>query len=129
MKIETSSLGSCSVVKGGDRISLGLVDENGEEVEIKVSTADAHSIAMTLPRLLKGCLKEKYRDAGLRYAFPLDMWKVEAALDGNQVIMTFVTGSGYEVSFATRPDMCRSLGSALYESTKQRISTATAIPG
>ena len=37
MKIEASSLSTCSVVNGGDRISLGLVDENGQEVEIKVS--------------------------------------------------------------------------------------------
>ncbi len=109
MKIEASSLSTCSVVSGGDRISLGLVDENGQEIEIKVSAADAHSIAMTLPQLLNKSLKEKYHDNALRYAVPLETWKVEAASDGHQVIMTFATSGGYEVSFATRPDMCRSL--------------------
>ena len=128
MKIEASSLCTCSVVNGGDRISLGLVDEMGWEIEIKVSTADAHSIAMTLPRLLNSSLKEKYRDTNLRYAVPMEMWKVEAASDGRQVIMTLVTGGGYEVSFATNPDMCRSLGLALFESTERRIAEAEAAP-
>jgi hypothetical protein len=123
MKIEASGLTTCCVVKGGDHISLGLLDRNGETVEIEVSAADACSIAMSLPRLLNGSLREKYADPSLRYVFPLDMWKVEAASDGTQVIMTFQTGGGYEVSFSTRPDMCQSLGGALAESTETGLPT------
>lgn len=62
MKIETSSLGTCAVVKGGDKISLGLVDENGQPIEIKISASEACAIAMTLPSLLKGLLRAKYSD-------------------------------------------------------------------
>lgn len=123
MKIETSSLGTCAVVKGGDKISLGLVDENGQPIEIKISASDACAIAMTLPRLLKSSLKERYCDDTLRYVFPLDQWQVEAASDGRQVILTFATGQGYEVSFSTKPEMCRTLGSALHDSTQQRMAS------
>lgn len=126
MKIEANSLGTCAVVKGGERISLGLVDAQGRNVEIQVSASDACAIAMTLPRLLRHSLTEKYRDPSLRYIFPLDTWQVEAASDGRQVILTFATGGGFEVSFATRPTTCRSLGSALYESTETRVAKGLA---
>jgi len=119
LKIETSSLGTCSIAKGGDRLSLGFVDENGRDVEIKISAVDACAIAMTLPRLLRNSLWEKYHDTSLRYAFPLDTWQVEAASDGPQVILTFATGAGFEVSFSANPQTCSSLGSALFESTQQ----------
>ena len=119
MKIEASSLTTCSVVDGGERIALCLVDENGEPVEIEVSASDACAIAMTLPRLVRDSLVEKYRDDSLRYVFPLDDWQVEAASDGHQLILTFTTGHGFEVSFVTPRDICRSLGSALHESSEQ----------
>ena len=119
MKIEASSLTTCSVVEGGDHISLGLIDDAGRPVELKVSAADACAIAMTLPTLLKKSLKEKYQDPTLRYVFPLDTWQVEAASDGKQIIVTLTTGQGFEVSFGTKPETCRSLSSALHESTAQ----------
>lgn len=120
MKIEASSLTTCTVVNGGDSISLGLVDGFGRPVEIKVSASDACAIAMTLPGLLKKSLLEKYRDPSLRYVFPLDSWQVETASDGSQVIMTLTTGTGFEVSFGSGPDTCRSLGSALHEGTRTK---------
>lgn len=119
MKIEASSLTNCSVVNGGERIALRLVDENGEPVEIEVSASDACAMAMTLPRLVRDSLVEKYRDDTLRYVFPLDDWQVEAASDGRQLILTFATGHGFEVSFVTPLDTCRSLGSALHQSSEQ----------
>lgn len=124
MKIAASSLGACSVAKGGDRISLGFVDDEGKDIEICVAAADACAIAMTLPRLLKDSLTEKYRDPALRYVFPLDMWQVEAASDGAQMIMTFSTGGGFEVSFSAKPDWGRSLAMALMEGTEERLTTA-----
>lgn len=124
MKIQASALTKCSVVKGGDAISLGLVDENGETVELKVSTADACAIAMTLPRLLKDSIKEKYRDDSLRYVFPLDEWQVEAAANGSQIIVTLMTGDGFEVSFTSKPDTCHSLGVALRGGLEERARRA-----
>lgn len=124
MKIETSALSTCSVVKGGDRISLGLVDEEGRPIEVKMSASDACAIAMTLPSLLKKSIKEKYQDDSLRYVFPLDQWQVEVASDGNQVIVTLMTGHGFEVSFSTKPEMCRSLGTALQDSTEYSATSA-----
>lgn len=113
MEIEARGLRNCSVMEGGERISLGMVDENGQPLELKVSASDACAIAMTLPRLLNLSMKEKFRDDSVRYVFPLDDWKVETTSDGKQVIVTLTTGQGYEVSFASPPDTCRLLGSAL----------------
>lgn len=126
MKIEASSLTSCSVVKGGDSISLGLIDETGRSVEVKVSASDAGALAMTLPKLLKKSLKEKYQDPSLRYVFPLDAWQVETSTDGSHLIVTLTTDGGFEVSFATRPDVCKSLGSALSDSTEAQGTTQRA---
>lgn len=117
LKIEASTLTTCTVVDGGDRLSLGLVDADGRPVELNVSVTDGCAIAMTLPRLLSTALKQKFRDDSLRYVFPLDTWQVETVQDGSQIIMTLATGGGFEVSFATRPDACRSFGSALRDSS------------
>ena len=127
MKIEASSLTNCAVVKGGDSISLGLVDESGGTVELKVSLSDACALAMTLPKLLKKSLKEKYQDPSLRYVFPLDGWQVETASDGSQLIMTLTTDGGFEVSFATTTETCRSLGSALHEGADYRMPDKVAL--
>lgn len=127
MKIDARALTQCAVIKGGDEISLGLIDGKGEPVEIKVSTSDACAMAMTLPRLLKNSLREKYRDDTLRYVFPLDSWQVETASDGSQIIVTLATGDGFEVSFTSKPETCRSLGSALNESTEERAEQAMPI--
>jgi hypothetical protein len=127
VKIEASSLTTCAVVKGGDSISLGLIDESGRTIELTVSALDACALSMTLPNLLKKSLKEKYQDPSLRYVFPLDGWHVEAASDGSQVIMTLTTGGGFEVSFATTIERCRSLGSALHEGADYRMPDKMAL--
>lgn len=120
MRIDAQALTTCSVAEGGETISLGLIDGNGQPVELKVSTADACSMAMTLPRLLKDSLREKYRDSSLRYTFPLNEWQIETASDGTQIIVTFTTGNGFEVSFSTKPNMCRSLSMALRDGAEKR---------
>jgi hypothetical protein len=125
MKIDARGLTGCSVVEGGERISLGMVDEKGEALELKVSASDACAIAMTLPTLLNLSMKEKFRDESLRYVFPLDDWKIETASDGKQIIVTLTTGQGYEVSFASPPDACRLLGSALAAPLEHRIARST----
>lgn len=124
MKISARALTRCVVRKGGDSISLGLVDEDGGSVELEVSASDACAIAMTLPQLLKNSLKEKYHDDSLRYVFPLDGWQVEATSDGAQVIVTLTTDGGFEVSFSTQPEICGSLGSALMESLGHPVERA-----
>lgn len=124
MKIDARALTTWSVTEGGDTISLGLIDGNGQAVDLKVSAADACAIAMTLPRLLKDAIRKKYSDNSLRYTFPLDSWQIETASDGSQIIVTFTTGHGFEVSFSTKPNMCQSLGMALREGTELRTMRA-----
>ncbi len=97
----------------GARIVLRLADAAGGPVELHLSVADAGAIAMTLPRLLRVALREKYRDDTLRCVYPLDGWQVEAASDGAQVILTLRTGEGFEASFAAPPTAFRALGSSL----------------
>lgn len=124
MKIDASGLTGCSVEIGGDHISLGLLDGDGRPVQLKLSAADACSLAMTLPRLLQASIREKHRDDSLRYAYPLDGWTIETASDETQLILTLVTGDGFEVSFTTRPDMCSALRSALGNYLSKKIEYA-----
>jgi len=121
MLIEASALTTCAVIKDGDKISLGLMDQAGRAVEVDVSPPDASAIAMTIPRLLRAWLREKYQDPSLRHTFPLDTWHIEAESGGSQVIITLATGQGFEVSFRTAPETCRSLSSALKETTSQKV--------
>lgn len=123
MKIEIGSLAACGVSSGGN-IVLGLKDSAGAPVELRISPEDAHSIAMTLPNLLDSSLRQRYRDDSLRYAVPLEVWKVEASSDGSEVIMTFTAMGGFAVSFATRAEMCRTLALALSGSTEGRARQA-----
>lgn len=113
MPIEAESLATCSVVDGGERISLRFVDKSGSANEVLLSTEDASAIAMSLPRLLRTALVGRFGDDTLRYVFPLDGWRIEAAGDGRNLILTLSTDGGFEASFAAEPDAVQSLGSAL----------------
>ncbi len=113
MRIVTGALTTSRIVGEGERISLGLRDEAGRVVDLQLSIADAGSIAMTLPLLLRQALRRKFCDDTLRYVYPLEGWQIEAASDGDQVILTLQTGDGFEASFAVPPEACRSLGRSL----------------
>jgi hypothetical protein len=115
MPIEAEALSTCRVVEGGERIALRFVDAAGNPNEVLLSTSDASAIAMTLPRLLRTALGSRFGDDTLRYVFPLDGWRIEAASDGRNLILTLATNGGFEVSFAAEPAAVRSLGSALAE--------------
>ncbi|MBP7002765.1 hypothetical protein [Amaricoccus sp.] len=113
MPIEAAALSTCRVVDGGERIALRFVDAAGKPNEVLLSTEDASAVAMTLPRLLRAALGSRFGDDTLRYVFPLDSWRIEAAGDGRNLILTLATNGGFEVSFATEPAGVASLGSAL----------------
>jgi hypothetical protein len=113
MAIEAETLSTCGVVEGGERIALRFIDTAGNPNEVLLSTSDASAIAMTLPRLLRAALGDRFGDDTLRYVFPLDSWRIEAAGDGRNLILTLATNGGFEASFATGPVAVQSLGSAL----------------
>lgn len=113
MKINASHLTRCLVDDDGQRISLRLVDQNGEPFELALSAQDASEIAATLPQMLRASFDERARDSRVRSALPLNGWALEATPDGAQIIMTLTAESGLEFSFATEPAACASLGSAL----------------
>lgn len=122
MRITASSLSRCVVRDDGKRVSLRLVDDKGESVELDVSASDANAIAMTLPLMLKESLHETYREKNQRQTMPLEGWQIEPTADGSQIMMTFTADDGFEICFSTEPEACASLGSAL---TRQERTEAT----
>lgn len=127
MRIKVGSLDRCSVINGGDRILVGVVDEDGRAVDISVTTDQAHSIAMTLPQVLAASLLRKHGDASLRYIVPLEAWKIEASSDGNRLIVTLASEDGFEFCFAAEMGTCSSLGSELSTSAEKLENVMTAV--
>lgn len=113
MKISARSLTRCVVQDGGERISLRLIDDGGESIDLDVSASDANAIAATLPQMLKASLQDRYREDNLRRVMPLEGWQIEPMPDESRIMMTFTADDGFQVSFSTEPEACASLVSAL----------------
>lgn len=116
--LRAMKLGTCDLTRyllDGDKntISLCLLDQNGDPVELEMSVADASEIATAVPLMLSESFARRIRDSRIRAAIPLDGWSLESTSDGAQVIVTFTAEGGLVFSFATEPAACRSLGTAL----------------
>lgn len=111
-------LGTCDLTRyllDGDKntISLCLLDQNGDPVELEMPVANASEIAAAVPLMLSEPFARRIRDSRIRAAIPLDGWPLETTSDGARVIVTFTAEGGLVFSFATGPAACRSLGTAL----------------
>lgn len=113
VRICSTSLTTCGVLKGGQGITLGLVDESGTEVTIQLPFDQAQAVAMTLPGLLTRALRSLTGEETARYVFSLDAWLVEQSNDREGLILTLGTPDGFQVSFNVPAGAGRSLGSTL----------------
>ncbi len=111
-EITSGTLTTCGVVKEGRGIRLEFLDPAGEPFSVEFPLEQAHSIIMTLPRLLTQALKRQTSDPTARYVFSLDRWTLEST-KGETVIASLATEGGFAVSFSIPPDVCKALGFAL----------------
>jgi hypothetical protein len=55
---------------------------------------------MTLPHLLSRALQAQRSDSSVRAVFPLSEWRLEAAAESRDFILTMRTPDGFEVAFS-----------------------------
>ena len=124
MEIETQLLTCCEIAPGGDVISLGFVDSNGESRTIRLSLNQVGALAMTLPGLIGKALQTRYGDQSLRYAYPLESWAVEQSTDPTQGMVTLRTTDGFTVCFSVLREQQNQLGEALVAQYEPKILRA-----
>lgn len=103
---------TCSVAPDGETLRLDLIDKSGDPISLSLPLDEAHSLTMTLPRLLTFALKVRTGDDTARYVFTLAQWRLEAATDA-RFIITFTTPDGFEASFCLGLEECWQLARAL----------------
>ena len=106
MKICTTELTTCGVLKGGQGVTLGLLDQNGAEVTVQLSFDHAQAMVMTLPGLLTRALQSLTGEDSSRYVFELNSWLIEQANDRTGLILTLGTPDGFKISFNLPVDVC-----------------------
>jgi hypothetical protein len=124
MEIETQLLTCCEIAPGGEVISLGFVDSNGESRTIRLSLNQVGALAMTLPGLIGKALQTRYGDQSLRYAYPLESWAVEQTTDPTQGMVTLRTTDGFTVCFSILREQQNQLGEALVAQYEPKILRA-----
>jgi len=125
MEIDTQALTTCEVAADGGAISLSFVDSGGKPATIRLSLNQVGALAMTLPGLIDKALQTRYGDQSLRYAYPLESWRVEQSTDPTQGMVTLRTVDGFSVCFSIPRQQQSELGEAL---VAQPVSNATMRP-
>lgn len=110
--ITSDRLTTCSVVNEGKGIRLEFLEQSGAPVSVEFPLEQAHSIIMTLPRLLSQAVKRLTLDPAARFVFSLNEWMLESA-DNEALIATLTTEGGFAVSFSIPLDTCKALSFAL----------------
>ena len=108
----------CAVSSDGDAITLTLPDKHGQPCEFVLTFDEASSLAMTLPRLLKMALRQKYSDDTLRHVYPLREYAVECASDFRHLIVTLTVDGGFDVVFAIKIEAATAMARDLASSVK-----------
>ena len=113
MKISSSRLTTCGVLRNGQTLHLDLVDGDGKDISLELPFDQAQAIAMTLPNLLTGALQELTGKATARYVFPLAQWLVERSDEHSGLLLTLATEDGFQVTFGVPAEACKGLGTTL----------------
>ena len=112
MEIDGTRLTTCCVASDGETVCLNLLDSSGRPVSLRLPFDQARTLTMTLPQLLTFALKAKTGNDTARHVFSLGPWRLEAATD-LQLIITFGTPDGFEVSFCAQSEDCYQIARAL----------------
>ena len=112
-EIDVTSLITCQVSPGGQRIRLSFQDTGGRPATVNFTAGCVQQMVMTLPHLLSTALKAQHRDDSVRAVFPLGEWRLEAAAGSDDLILTLKTTDGFEVAFSISVPVLSQIGSAV----------------
>lgn len=119
--IKITALTTCSVGDDGQSVTLCMKDKRGEAVALTLAIHELGMLTMTLPKLMEDALRQRYRDASLRYTHPLAGWAIEQANEPDQIIFTMTTQDGFGVSFSLPRGNAGQLGRALSDAVSRPL--------
>jgi hypothetical protein len=120
MNIEVQALTTYKVAEDGQSVALGMKDTAGNTATLRMKVTELGNLVMTLPSVIEAALRRRFRDASLRYTYPMGSWEVEAASDPAHLIVTLRTEDGFGVSFSIPRGRAGELGAALSSSVRQQ---------
>ena len=113
MKIKSTALTDCRVIRDGHTVRMDLVDDKGKDLSLELPFEQARAIAKLLPSLPERACQARFADTSVRFVLPLDRWTVEESSDGTGLLLTLASSDGYEVCFDLPVEACRGLGLVL----------------
>ncbi|MCC7254036.1 hypothetical protein [Hyphomicrobium sp.] len=113
MDIDVKVLTTYKVSEDGEKVALRLVDETGTERCLNFKVSQLGNLVVTLPSLIEAALRQQYRDAAFRFAYPVGSWSVEEAVDPGALIVTLRTLDGFGVSFSLGRGNAERLGHSM----------------
>jgi hypothetical protein len=99
-EIDVASLTTCQVVPDGHYVRLHFEDAFGRPRTLRLTSSCVQQLVMTLPHLLSRALQAQHGDSAVRAVFPLAEWRLEAAAESKDFILTMRTPDGFEVAFS-----------------------------
>lgn len=102
--LKVAGLTKVWVAEDGSECRLEMKTQEGDDGIVDLPFDSLSSLMMTLPAVASSALRRRFRDPGMRVAFPLDSWRVERASDGTKVMLTLSTTDGFEVTFSCSED-------------------------
>jgi hypothetical protein len=99
---ETHALTAYEIAPDGSSVLLKMVDCDGTQMGIVLSTDHLRHLALTMPKLVEQVLRARTGDKAHRLVHQVHAWKVERG-EAGQVILSFETADGFELTVAV-PD-------------------------
>jgi hypothetical protein len=116
--IHGEKLTAWRVLPGGTQISLDFVAIGGGTHRIVLPADTLSGLMMTLPRMLKSALDERFPGGSFRVVQALGNWQLEQPGAADGLILKLGTTDGFEVAFVVNDEHAHSLGTALVESAR-----------
>lgn len=111
--IRGERLTTWEVAEEGERVRLGLEDEDGQPHAVSLPASVLSALMMTIPRMLRQALEKRFADSSLRMIHELGDWRVERAAAADAFIISLATVDGFEVTFAVPSSQADRLGETL----------------
>jgi hypothetical protein len=87
------------VSSDGTRLFMSFACDDGNEIILDLPTESLNSLLMTLPVMMTKVLRTRFRDESLRVVYPAAAIDIEQSSDRKNIIVTFETPDGFNVSF------------------------------
>jgi hypothetical protein len=124
MEMENLVFSNWEVAADGT-VTLGFVDQNENDIRLRLSINQLGALAMTLPQMVDRALCRRSADRAVQQVYPLTSWAVEQATDPRIAMVTLRTAGGFSVCFSMSRELRMKLGEAI--ASERSPDTATLV--